>query len=89
MMSIVASSIAPAAILILWFAGQRTFAIGILVFTLAAGFLVARLADPHIMRPVTPEQSRVSRVLTYAGLLVILALIAAGFIYAIRKSNAA
>jgi hypothetical protein len=83
-MGIMASSMVPAAVLFLWFAGQRAFALGICGFALLAGFLLARWTDPHVMRPVTPEQSRVSRNLTYAGLVVILALLASGFIYVIR-----
>jgi len=87
--SIIASSIAPAAVLFFWFVGQRAFAIGICATALLAGFVVARRADPHIMLPVTPEQSRVSRRLTYTGLVVVLVLLVSGFIYAIRHHNAA
>jgi hypothetical protein len=83
-LGILAGSIAPGLVLFLWFAGQRAFAIGICASVLLVGFLVARWADPRVMRPVTREQSRVSRNLTYAGLVVLLAVFAAAFVYVLR-----
>jgi hypothetical protein len=86
---ILADAIVPGLVLFLWFAGQRALAIGICASALLVGFLVARWPDPPIMRPVTREQSRVSRNLTYAGLLVLLAVFAAAFVYVLRRDPGA
>jgi hypothetical protein len=78
---VLATTIAPAATLFFWFAAHRAMACAILVITALAGFVVGRVADPRVMRPVTPAQRDLSRVLTYVSLLVFVALVLAACLY--------
>jgi hypothetical protein len=83
-MQILGATIAPAAILFFWFGARRAIACAILVVTLLAAFVVGRVADPHVMHPVTPEQRDGSRVLTYVSLVALVALVLAACLYAFR-----
>jgi hypothetical protein len=80
--TIAVATIAPAAILFFWFAGQRVAACATLLTTLVACAVVGRIADPNIMRAVTPAQRDVSRILTYVSLVIVVALLVAAFVYA-------
>ncbi len=79
---VLATTIAPAAALFFWFAAHRAMACAVLVIPALAGFVAGRVADPRVMRPVTPAQRDVSRVLTYVSLLLFVALALAACLYA-------
>jgi cytochrome c biogenesis protein CcdA len=65
---VLASSVAPVVIVVLWFADHRAWAASVLLAGFFLGLGVTRWCDSTMMRRVTPEQSRRSRFITYTAL---------------------
>jgi hypothetical protein len=80
--TIAVTTIAPAAILFFLSIGRGVAAFAILLITTLACIVVGRIADPQVMRPVTPAQRDVSRILTYVSSAIALAFLVAAFVFA-------